>query len=369
MIRNRKGPWKHQDPDVFDISLDPLITVPDGSGTRQASAADLLWHRTFQRALDKDYKSICIIFKMIKADRDMAKKHLSSRKSAPTDLWYGPISNDHSLAAGLILGIYVTHPQGSSALRVKPVGYLENKQPVYFDRWVFETALDRLGWPPHCIERFASEFVDSAGEPVPFVFEESSLFVPPVPRRLPQETQFQKGRSGNPKGRPPNVKKQPPFEFFFAEEVPYKIAGKKRLVTRAEAFIHKVNLIALNGDDRLRRMLADFYVGEHCNRWLRGSDDDGYYNIVLEDGRPESEYLSSAPKAKVWRNLELISRGTKRKLLFRPWLVNLALSRLDGRRLHVEAQKEVVRASAKRSDVDWPDWWDVRPWVRNRRKS
>jgi hypothetical protein len=44
----------------------------------------------------------------------------------------------------------------------------------------------------------------------------------------------------------------------------------------------------------------------------------------------------------------------------RPWLVAAALERLGDRRLSVEEQQTVVKATRSPDQVQWPDWWTVR---------
>ena len=46
------------------------------------------------------------------------------------------------------------------------------------------------------------------------------------------------------------------------------------------------------------------------------------------------------------------------KMMLEPWLVEMALARLGNRRLTVEQQKEVVRATRTPWKVRWPEWWE-----------
>ena len=52
----------------------------------------------------------------------------------------------------------------------------------------------------------------------------------------PRNTRFRKGRSGNPKGRPPGRKKEPPYEAVLGQMVTVREDGIERRVTAAEAF-------------------------------------------------------------------------------------------------------------------------------------
>ena len=46
------------------------------------------------------------------------------------------------------------------------------------------------------------------------------------------------------------------------------------------------------------------------------------------------------------------------KMMLEPWLVEMALARLGDRRLTIEQQKEVVRATRTPWKVRWPEWWE-----------
>jgi hypothetical protein len=47
-------------------------------------------------------------------------------------------------------------------------------------------------------------------------------------------------------------------------------------------------------------------------------------------------------------------------MVLEPWLVEEALARLGDRRLSLEEQAEVVRATRTPRKVRWPDWWEIR---------
>ena len=50
-------------------------------------------------------------------------------------------------------------------------------------------------------------------------------------------------------------------------------------------------------------------------------------------------------------------RDTARMAL-EPWIVEAALARLGNRRLTIEEQKTVVRATRTPGKVRWPGWWE-----------
>ena len=77
-------------------------------------------------------------------------------------------------------------------------------------------------------------------------------------KRPPQHTRFKKGKSGNPRGRLKNVQN---LKSYLAEELesPITIAaqGKKKTVTKQQAFIMSLVARAIKGDPRAGVMLIN----------------------------------------------------------------------------------------------------------------
>src|SRR5687768_4160312 len=69
----------------------------------------------------------------------------------------------------------------------------------------------------------------------------------------PGSTRFQKGRSGNPKGRPTRRKNEPPYQSVLGQKVTIREDGQERRVTAAEAFLLHVTKRGLDGDSAAAR--------------------------------------------------------------------------------------------------------------------
>jgi hypothetical protein len=81
-------------------------------------------------------------------------------------------------------------------------------------------------------------------------------------RRPPAEHQFQKGQSGNPRGRP-KPKKAPSDTFSDAmhERVTVTIDGKRRSITKFEAACTQLANRAASGDPKAAKLVVDVMFG------------------------------------------------------------------------------------------------------------
>jgi hypothetical protein len=77
----------------------------------------------------------------------------------------------------------------------------------------------------------------------------------------PKHSQFKKGQSGNPKGRPKEVQAHMPvsriIRHSLSEEVQGQVNGKTRKMTKLEAIIEVQSAKALKGDTRAAKLVID----------------------------------------------------------------------------------------------------------------
>ena len=80
----------------------------------------------------------------------------------------------------------------------------------------------------------------------------------------PKHTQFKKGQSGNPKGRPPKCKKRPPtladdLRQELEEEVMVNKNGEVARVTKQSALLAAVTTAAINGRIGQQRLIVQLF--------------------------------------------------------------------------------------------------------------
>lgn len=174
-------------------------------------------------------------------------------------------------------------------------------------------------------------------------------------KKPPRSTQFRKGRSGNPRGRPRGSRRELPYDALLGQMVTIREDGRERRVTAAEAFLLHLTKRGLEGDSAAAR--ASLAAIEAARATAR-SDIPAIGRIIwhlISPGSvgPALDALGMALK------LNRYSEQASYKL--KPWIVQAALARLGNRRLTTEAQKVVVASTHAAEKVEWPEWWAVRP--------
>lgn len=173
-------------------------------------------------------------------------------------------------------------------------------------------------------------------------------------KRPPQATRFQKGRSGNPRGRPRSCRREIPYDDLLGQMVTIREGGRDRRVTAAEAFLLQLTKKGLEGDAGAARASLEVIEAARAKRGpLNGVD--AITRIVFT-----SLSIGSALK---WLGLAVkLNPLSKEKVCWKlqPWIVERALERLS-RDLSIEEQRIVVEASRTPEKVKWPGWWQILP--------
>ncbi len=171
----------------------------------------------------------------------------------------------------------------------------------------------------------------------------------------PVSTQFQKGRSGNPKGRPRGRKKVLPYESVLGQMVTVREGGGERRLTAAEGFLLMMMKSGLEGNGAAARITMEALENARASRG------------ATQEAGPLRIEISFVVPGTVNAGLAALGMGRKldrfrpsARMMLEPWLVQKALDRLGDRRLTRDEQEAVVKATRTPHKVKWPEWWEVR---------
>jgi len=171
--------------------------------------------------------------------------------------------------------------------------------------------------------------------------------------RPPQSTRFQKGRSGNPRGRPRNRYKEIPYDALLGQIVTIREDGRERRVTGAEAFLLQLTQKGLAGDSAAARASLEAIEDARSKRVGQSEQIVIVWSFV---GMGVGSILRTLGIA-----LKRWPRDQKRvRFELEPWIVEAALNRLDSRALTKAEQREVWANTRTPEKVHWPVWWAVR---------
>lgn len=154
-------------------------------------------------------------------------------------------------------------------------------------------------------------------------------------RRPPKTTRFQKGRSGNPRGRPKNRKRGLPYDHVLGQMVTVREDGREKRVTAAEAFLLHLTKKGLEGDSASARASLAAIEAARSKRLV---DDDHLQitRIILMSFGPGVALGNLGMGVKRYG-----SNKQKARWDLKAWIVEAALARMEPHSLTSDQQREV----------------------------
>lgn len=174
-------------------------------------------------------------------------------------------------------------------------------------------------------------------------------------RTPPVSSRLQKGQSGNPKGRPRGSRKTAPHEALLGRPITIHENGIARRIPADEAFLLHLVKQGLQGNSTAaRKALKTIEKAENLRTSLMNQQTLAVDLVFVKPGSVSCalEPLRIAKKLDRYRDTGRIA--------LEPWVVEAALERFGDRRLSLEEQKTVYKATRAPHKVKWPGWWKVR---------
>ena len=171
--------------------------------------------------------------------------------------------------------------------------------------------------------------------------------------RPPKATRFQKGRSGNPRGRPRGRRSEIPYDSILGQMVTVREDGRERRITAAEAFILQLTQKGLAGDSAAARSSLVAIEAARANRRHDAEQAFVLRWVIIGMGIEQTaRTLGMAIKRFPFDKKRV-------RWEIQPWIVAAALDRLGARKLTEDEQREVWSNTRTPEKVNWPEWWTV----------
>lgn len=172
--------------------------------------------------------------------------------------------------------------------------------------------------------------------------------------RPPKSTQFKKGLSGNPRGRPRGKKPNIPHDHLLGQMVTIREDGRERRVTAAEAFLLQLTKKGLEGCSA--SAWASLSSIEQARQWRPDTASDVETLRII---------LCAFGLGHVIESLGMgmhVNRASKTnvRLELKPWIVQAAVDRMRPDQLSPAEQQTVLASTRSPQKIVWPDWWTVR---------
>lgn len=169
-------------------------------------------------------------------------------------------------------------------------------------------------------------------------------------RQPPAATRFQKGQSGNPKGRPRGRHREIPYDTVLGQMVTIREDGREQRITAAEAFLLQLTRKGLAGDSAAAR--ASLAAIEAARARRVDTKVTTITRIIVI-----SHSIGCSMRALGIAEKRFPLDKEKVHWLLQPWIVQAALDRMGERQLTQDEQREVWNATKAPGKVNWPEWW------------